>query len=280
MNMKYIITTLCALFLFLPTANAEESTYDRIMKSGKIRCGYVAHEPYIIIDPNTKNMRGVFYDLMEEIGKRQGFIIEWTEEVGWGNFIEGLKTNRYDILCSGGWNSANEGKLIGYTKPIYFNAVGIWVRIDDNRFDDNFESLNDPSVTVASTDGSLISVIAKTDFPKAKISSLPNLNMASDTLNMVKTKKADVTFVATDSGAKFLDSNPDTLKNIAVNRPVRLFPSSIIIPHGDFRLKQTLDAGIDELIYSGYVDKLLDKYEKEYPDAFYRIRKNFEIPAK
>ncbi|MCB1556627.1 MAG: transporter substrate-binding domain-containing protein [Alphaproteobacteria bacterium] len=258
----------------------KETVYDRVMRTGKIRCGYVAHDPYVVIDPNTTKKSGIMHDVMEEIGRRQGFEIEWTAEVGWADFITGLEYGHYDILCSGGWNSANEGKLIGYTKPVYFQGIGIWVRTDDMRFDDHKELLNSPDVTVASGDGSLVSVIGQTDFPQAKILSLPNLNMATDFMQMVAMKKADVTFLSVYTGNRFIQNNPGTLKNIATETPIRVFPTSFIIPHDDYRLQQTLNAAIDELTYSGFIDRVLDRYESGIPGSFYRVAKPYAVPGK
>ncbi len=190
--MKKILSILLILTFLSSSSYAhdEETSYDRIMKTKTIRCGYVVYDPYVIIDPNTGNMSGITYDIMNEIAKRLSLKIKWAEEVGWGSFIEGLRTKRYDMLCSGGWNSANEGALIGYSRPLYYSGIGVWVRSDDNRFDNDLSLINNPDIKISSSDGSLVSIIAQNDFPDASILSMPNLTPTPEIIHNIVTKKS------------------------------------------------------------------------------------------
>ena len=45
----------------------KESTYERVIRTGEIRCAYAVYEPPLIKDPNTGKLSGIFYDVMEEV---------------------------------------------------------------------------------------------------------------------------------------------------------------------------------------------------------------------
>lgn len=256
--------------------NAEAQTvFDRVKKSGVLRCGYINYEPYFVKDPNTGKMSGIFYDLTEEMGRRLSLKIEWTEEVGWGNFIAGLQAGRYDALCSGLSPNAAESREMGYSSTVYYTAVGTYVRADDARFAgksvaERWDALNDPTITISSMDGSLNSIIAKTDFPNAKVFSIPNMSDESQMAENVVAGKADVDFMEVYRAAQYDKNNPGKLMNIDPSRPIRVFPNLIGLPLGDMKMKSMIDTTIEELHNSGYVEKLLQKYET-VPGAFLRV---------
>lgn len=95
-------------------AETKESAYDRVIRTGTIRCGYAISPPVMVQDPNTKKLSGLDYDLWQEIGKDLGLKIEFVEEAGWGNFIEGLRSNRYDAFCTELWPDPEWPWVRGY----------------------------------------------------------------------------------------------------------------------------------------------------------------------
>lgn len=99
--MKKLFLALFLIFISFPAFAADKETaYDRIMKSGEIRCGYAISPPAMVQDPNTGEISGMDYDIWQEIGKELGVKIVWPEEAGWGNYITGLNSGRYDAFCS------------------------------------------------------------------------------------------------------------------------------------------------------------------------------------
>lgn len=92
------------------TNSAATSTYDRVISTGTIRCGYIPYPPGSFKDPNTGKLTGVFVETMEEAARRLDLKVQWTEEVGWATMIEGLQTNRYDMVCTPVWENATRGR--------------------------------------------------------------------------------------------------------------------------------------------------------------------------
>src|SRR5262245_43590530 len=77
-----------------------DEVYDRVIKAGKIRCGYVVYPPSCIKDPNSGKLSGIVVDTVRSAGESLGLEIDFTEEAAWGSMIEGLQTDRYDLVVS------------------------------------------------------------------------------------------------------------------------------------------------------------------------------------
>lgn len=280
--MRFIpVFTLLIALLSIPLSSTfatdKESAYDRVMESGKIRCGYVTWDSVIEKDPNTGEFSGITYEIMEEAGKLLSVDVEWVEELGWANTVEALNSGRIDAVCTGYWRNPQEGKFVNFTIPLFYSAVGVYVRKDDERFDNDLQQINNTDITISSSDGMMSGIIANQEFPDAKVLSHPNLTDLSVNLMDVVTKKADVTFSNTTVGNEFIANNPGTLKNIAVKQPIRVFGNTIALPQDDHRIKIMIDSALIQLRDSGYIDRIIDRYEK-HKGSFYRVSKPYEVP--
>ena len=78
-----------------PQNQKVQTAYERVVETGIIRVGYVPYPPGLIKDPNTKKITGIFAEVLEEAAHNLDLKVEWTEQVGWGTMVEGLKANRY-----------------------------------------------------------------------------------------------------------------------------------------------------------------------------------------
>lgn len=248
-----------------------ESAYDRIIETGIIRCGYVSNPPSCMVDPNTKKLTGIVVEAIEFAAKNLGLKVEWTEEVGFGSMIEGIKANRYDMVPCAIWPNAARARHVDFSIPLFYSGVGIYVRQTDNRFVDNIKAIDSKDVIIATMDGEMADTIARTDFPMAKTLQVPQLSEITTMLLNVKNNKADVTFVELFFANEFLKNNPGSIKNITPDKPVRIFPNTIMLKKGEFMLKSMINTSLEELINQGIINKLLDKYEPA-PGTFYRLR--------
>jgi ABC-type amino acid transport substrate-binding protein len=256
--MKNIIFSLLLLLVTALPVHAE-SVYDRVMKNGTIKCGYIPYPPALIVDPNTGTLSGVFYDFMNEIGARLSLKVEWVQESGWGTFIDDLKSDRYDMMCSAVWKNAARAREVAATQSIYFSAITAWVRSDDKRFDKNLSVVNSPEYIIGTVDGETAALIAKTDYPKAKVFSLPENSAVSDMALNVSSHKADLTFLEKYIAIGFLKTNPGTLKE--VGKPQRVYGNAMFVKRGEDDFRLMIDTVIEELLNSNYLPGLLKKYD-------------------
>lgn len=259
------------------TAKAE-SLYDRVMKSGTIRCGYVIYNPGCLKDPNTGKLSGIGIDTIEQVAKNLGLKVEWTEEVGWGTMLEGLETNRYDMIGTPIWTNSNRARLVDFSEPLYYSPINVWVKAGDKRFTEaTLSSLNSPKCTIATVDGETAEVIANEDFPLAKKLSLTQLSGVEQVLLNVSSGKADASFEEPAVAKAFLEHNKGAIEQVNLERPIRVFPNCWMFKRGQMEFKDMIDTALAQLINSGAVEKTICKYEK-HKGTLYRVALPYQNP--
>lgn len=254
----------------------EESVYSKVISNGKIRAAYITYPPALIKDTKTGKLSGIFAEVLEKAAENLGLEVEWTEEIGWGSQIEALNANRCDIIGSPVWANPTRGKLTTLSIPVYFSGIGVYVRADDNRFDSDYSVLNNELYRIATIDGETADLIARSDFPNAKRVSLTQLSSIAEVFLNVGSNKADVAFAEPFYGHEFLKNNPGQIKNIASKKPIRNFGNCYMLKKDEFQLKHMLDVAIQDLLNSGFVDRVIDKYEP-YPNTFYRVALQYKV---
>jgi len=255
------------------------SLYDRVTTSGKLRCGYILYSPSCMKDPNTGKLYGIGVEVLEKVAEKLSLEIVWAEEVGWGSMLEGLQTNRYDVIATPVWTNANRAKLVDFSKPLYYSPLLAYVKAGDKRFGNEIAKFDSPKVKVATIDGETAEVIATADFPKAQKVSLPQLTDVSQMLMTVSTGKADVTFTEPALATGFLKMNPNSIEAVKTDNPIRIFPNCWTFSRGQYEFKAMTDTVLEELINSGFVDKLLAKYEPA-PGTLYRVAPGYLKPSR
>jgi polar amino acid transport system substrate-binding protein len=253
------------------------SLYDRVIKDGTIRCGYVVYSPGCLKDPNTGKLSGIGIEALEMVGEKLGLKVQFTEETGWGSMIEGLETNRYDMIATPVWTNANRAKLVDFSKPLFFSPIFAYVKAEGSKLHaKNLEALNSPQFTIATVDGETAEIIAREDFPQAKKESLTQLSGVAQLLLTVSTGKADCTFAEPAVAAAFLKSNPGTIKAVG-DTPIRIFPNCWMFKRGQGEYKAMIDTVLEQNINSGAMDKIIHKYEPA-PKTIYRVALPYQKP--
>jgi polar amino acid transport system substrate-binding protein len=259
---------------------AQPSVYDRVMKQGKIRAAYVVYSPGCLKDPNTGKLSGIGIESLQMVAKNLNLQVEFTEEVGWGTMLEGLETNRYDMIATPIWTNSNRARLVDFGRPIYYSPIFVWVKAGDKRFSEQtLDNLNSEKHTIATVDGETAEVIANEDFPKAKKLSLTQLSGVEQVLLNVSSGKADASFEEPAVARDFLAHNPNTIESISKTKPIRVFPNCWMFKRGQMEFKNMLDTALTQIINSGAEEKIIARYEK-YPGTLYRTALPYELPAK
>jgi ABC-type amino acid transport substrate-binding protein len=259
-----------AVFLFLSTSGLlrAESVYDRVMRTGTIRVGYLTSPPGVIRDPNTGAMAGIAVEALNRAAANLSLKVDYVEETQWGTMIEGLATGRYDVAMMV-WGNAARARLADFSIPLFYSAVNAYVRPDDRRFDHGLEAgLRDPAVRIATVDGDVTESIALSRFPEVKRVELPQNADVAQLMLAVTTRKADVNFEEAASARYFTDHNPGSLKNATPDKPVGICGNVLVFKRGEFEFERMLDHALEEQIDLGFVDRLIKKYEP-FPGALY-----------
>jgi ABC-type amino acid transport substrate-binding protein len=237
--------------------NPQESTFDRVVRTGTIRCGYATWFPGFYVDPNTGKKAGFSYEIAEALGKRLGLKIEWAEEAGWGNAEQGLNAKRYDAMCAHVCNDAKRTKTAYFSIPYIKEPIYTMVRADDKRFDSDLSKINNPKIKAVVLKGTIVEFTANDSFPMAKTFDASEFNAESDLFSSVITKKADVTFNTALSITSFDKKNSNQVK--WVGQPVNYCNGSFMLPLGDDRFKNMIDAGMNELIDKNIINDIVSR---------------------
>jgi ABC-type amino acid transport substrate-binding protein len=258
-------------------AAANESAYDRVLRTGILRCGYADWPPYgFTKDPTTGKVSGIFADVTEAVAAKLSLKVDWSENTGWGGFIESLRTHRIDAFCAGSYANAERGRYLAYVTPVFYSSVYPYVKVDDHRFDKDLSAVNNPDVRISVTDGEISDVIAKRSFPKAVEVSVPQLGQITDILVNVADNKADIVFDESSFIDDFIKTNPGKLRR-AQDKPFETFPTVLSVDIHETQLRDMLDAALVELQDQGVVDDIISKYSTD-PSVFLRAAKPYAQP--
>ena len=100
---------------------------------------------------------------------------------------------------------------------------------------------------------------------------MPDSTDISLLVENVATRKADATICEKAVANLYMLKNPGSLRNLCDAKPIRIFENTWAFAYDTPQLKTVIDTAIKEMLYSGYVDKVLTKYE-QVPGSFYRVR--------
>lgn len=256
-----------------PSAQGEakkETAFDRVMRTGTLRCGYLVLQPQMSRNPNTGALSGVSYDLVNEIAKRLELKVVWSEEVTFMTVAEGLKTGRYDALCFTAYRWVPSARAMEYTQPLFESTTAAYVRADDMRFDADTKALNNSGVTITTIDSEASTFIRAADYPESATYSLPANTDFSLALEAVATRKADVALANPLVAMPYLKANPDKLRRVA-SPPIRSYSHAFAFAKGEHDLTSMFNVVLDEMHNDGTINKILDRYEA-IPDSFVRVK--------
>lgn len=240
---------------------AKESAYDRVMRTGLLRCGYITSPPYLIKDVNTGIFSGIAYDFMQEIAKDLGLKVEYVEETGWGTFATGLNADRYDMMCTTVWQSGTRARAALLTTPAYYNGLFAFAREGDNRFP-TLESINNPEITVTVIDNDITQSVRRMMFPKAKELALQEIEAQSLTVLSVVERKTDVTLELPERIAMY-NSGAESgkrLEAIENGKPVRVFANVFAVKNGEHDLLAMINSTLQSILTSGTGQRIIDQY--------------------
>ena len=274
--MKKLLLCIAVLLSTAPAfaADQKESAYDRVIRTGTLRCGYILYPPVLMHDEETETFSGVSADILAEMAKRLSLKIEWTEEAGMDVILQGLTTGRYDIVCHPLYVNSARARAAFFTDAVSYNPTYIVTRADDSRFDAGYMTLNNPQYKMAFLEGEITAIFAEQKFPKSAKHSVPQIQGYGFVLKDVAMGKADATISDPVSVANFNKANPEKLK---VLQPP-LVVNAVAYPIAqDTRLKEMLDVTINEMLMDGWINNMTATKYPEYWENILPVGKPYEV---
>ncbi len=259
------------------TASHKETAFERVMRTGVIRCGYYVFPPMTYRDPNTAELSGFSVDFMNSLASRAGLKVEWAEEVTFGNWVPAMQARRFDAVCTPMWPDAPMFKVVSFTEPLFYAGMSPLVRADDDRFGNDLGRVNQPDVTFVTQEGNMTDQVTRAAFPKAQFHVLSANVDGAQYYQTILTKKADAILTDQNGLYQFGKANGQgLLKFVAPERPVRLQSFPLVVGRNDLLLKDFFDQSIREMNNNGEIDRLLRKWEPEPGKTYMRA----SVPAR
>jgi polar amino acid transport system substrate-binding protein len=249
-----------AAFLCVSAAAHAETTYERVIRTGTIRCGYYTWEPMLAKDINSGQMRGGLVEIMEEIGKRLSLKIEWTEEAPMTTYIEGTQSGRYDMGCGPLYVLGSRARLVHFVTPMLYSPMQMAVRADDHRFDSgNLSAFDSASLTLAVQEGEAGAIVTRQKFPSAKLDAIPPMSEYSQLFQEVMTGKADAAVIAPSAFYEFEKTNPGKLRML----PEAVTNNEIAygVSNNDFAFASMIDGAVREVVNDGTVAEIMRRHD-------------------
>jgi ABC-type amino acid transport substrate-binding protein len=273
------------LFLLLLSvagpAWADEPAFTRVVKSNTIRCGYFSWPPYITKDPNTGQLSGINYDVMEAVGKNLHLKIEWVAEIGVGEVVTALNAGKFDVMCASIWPDPARVRNLSLTDATFYSAVHAFTRAGDARFDGDLAKANHKDIKVAVIDGDVGQYLAAEKLPAAQIVALPQMVSGGELLMEVASKKADLVLVDRALVNDFLKTNPGTLREVKNIQAVRVFGEHLAVAPGEGRLRDMINIALGQLANDGAIADMTARYAREYKAEFYPPKSSVDmVPAR
>lgn len=246
-----------------------ETAYERILRTGTIRCGYFIWPPFVAKDQNSGALSGISYEMVNALAAASELKTDWAIELSFGSYLQDVASGRVDAECGDGWPNGVRGKFVLYSKPYAYVPIVAIVRMDDKRFDADADTINNEAVTVITMDGETSSFVANARAPKAKRITLPQTASSSDLILNVADGKGDVSFTDSLTAYAYIQANPGKVKMISYPQPLHLIGLGSTLPQ-DIRMKGMFDVATDQLLNNGIVEAILKKYEPA-PGLIWRV---------
>ena len=243
------------------------TAFERIMQTGVIRCGYAAWDPMLRVDPTTKEVSGMARDVIQAAARYLDLKVEWTEEVGWGEFNQALHNQRIDVFCAGGSPNSERAKASLISAPFVFADLSVIVRADDTRFDADVRQLNQPTVRFGQIDGTTAAKIVRTYFAAATAQGYADLVPYSQLALEVASGKIDATLIPRTIFDLYNQQHPGVLKRLEGPGVNRYLPTVFFVSRHEPQLLHALDTAIREILDAGVVAQAIERYQT-VPGAF------------
>lgn len=259
------LSLLVTMLISIPLSGwaATDQIYHRVIKTQTINCGYAEWAPFVVTDPNTKEVSGFMHDLWSAIGNKLGLKINWLKSAGWGEVVETVDSKKIDAWCAGAGANPHRIQSLLLSRPVFYNALYLWKRADDSRFDNDYDALNQSSVTLVGEGGDdIMASVLEQKFPNAKKANVPSSAPEEAIAQSLIAKKGDAALMDGSFAEGYIKHHPGKIKQIQ-GAPVSVI--SVVFPLSleEYQLKNMIDTALNELINDGTVAALIKKYDTQ-----------------
>ncbi|MBL8637988.1 MAG: transporter substrate-binding domain-containing protein [Alphaproteobacteria bacterium] len=275
---NYFLALLLLILPFPSLASDKLTASERVVSTNILRCGYGGSNPYFKKDPNTGEISGMYIEILQEAAKLLSLKIEWTEEVGYAEFAEGLKIGRYDAFCAPIGILPSRARVSTSAIPLAYNPQFFYTT-KEKKLSSNIQDYNKKEIKAVTTDGEGFQILTRKFLPNATEVSNASMTPPANIFMDVVMGKVDVVMHDPVNINMFNKDNAEKGKLIPItDKPTSLSPTTAfsVLPE-DTHLLNMMNVAFQTLLDSGKVEEILMKYEVT-PDILYRVEPNYKKP--
>ena len=251
------ILTIVFLTLFINPALGE-SRLQRILANGELRVGTTGDwNPMTMIDTDSKERTGFDIDIANALASDMGVKVVFVPTT-WKTLVNGVVADKYDITSSASI-SPKRALVAGYSGS-YFAVEDVPMMLRKNKGKYNsWENLNNPSVKVAVTLGTVQEKRAEELFNKSEII---KVSSPARDYQEVLAGRADISMTSNLEAAKLVEKYPE-LMIVPVQKGKNPTPLAMLLPQADQVWINYVNHWIVLKSERGFFDKLKAKWLKQ-----------------
>ena len=254
--LKSVLTLVFTTMLITPALG--ESRLQSILANGELRVGTTGDwNPMTMIDPNSKERTGFDIDIANALASDMGVKVVFVPTT-WKTLVNGVVADKYDVTSSASL-SPKRALVAGYSGS-YFAVEDVPMMLKKNKGKYNsWEDLNNPSVTVAVTLGTVQEKRAETLFDNSKII---KVSSPARDYQEVLAGRADISMTSNLEAAKLVEQYPE-LMIVPVQKGRNPTPLAMLLPQSDQVWINYVNHWIILKSERGFFDQLKAKWLKQ-----------------
>jgi len=254
--LKSVLTLVFTTMLITPALG--ESRLQSILANGELRVGTTGDwNPMTMIDPNSKERTGFDIDIANALASDMGVKVVFVPTT-WKTLVNGVVADKYDMTSSASL-SPKRALVSGYSGS-YFAVEDVPLMLRKNKGKYNsWEDLNNPSVTVAVTLGTVQEKRAETLFDNSKII---KVSSPARDFQEVLAGRADISMTSNLEAAKLVEQYPE-LMIVPVQKGRNPTPLAMLLPQSDQVWINYVNHWIILKSERGFFDQLKAKWLKQ-----------------
>lgn len=271
--MKKIISLVLACTMCLSLASckkrSDKADWAYIEEKGKMTIGVTNYPPMNYLDDEGK-WTGFDTEFAEAVCKKLGVDVEFIE-ISWEAKATELASKNIDCLWNGMCITDERKEMWEVTKPYMYNTQAMVMKAD--KAEEIMKDVTGKKIvaeagstgeekilgTIDDTQDATVSVMAKDYFAKSNYTGVASM---ANALMEVQSGMADVAVVDSVIAQGMVGGEGSQFTNLVVNTDNKFGDQyfGIAFRKGDAQLCEKVNAAIDELIASGELNKIAEKY--------------------
>lgn len=248
----------------------QQSTLDKVRKTGELHVGYLIFSPCTIQEPANKKLSGYFVDMVELIATNLSVRVVY-HETTLKDFAAGLNAGQFDISICPTYRTISRATAVGFTTPIFFLGNGAVVKADRVAQLNKDTDFNEPSFRIAVLQGQAIHEYARVHFPKAQMSVISGGELTAPLL-AVSSGDADIGFCNYLDTERYCKQHPE-VTNIFKDNPLEVVPLGWAVRPADQQWLNFINTAIDYMESTGRIAE----WERKYGVPMLHEKVTFEL---